>query len=159
MRYGGIDIGTAQIGYAIVDEEENVIESGSFVTRTRTPFTDWDIMFSALLSVYSWARQWDVDVVGIEYPFVGPNPQVGIALGVVFGYLAALFTERAIVYKVSVLEAKQVLTGSGRATKKQMVESARELNPDVKTEHEADAIAVAISAIGMHEQWKHASTV
>jgi crossover junction endodeoxyribonuclease RuvC len=79
-------------------------------------------------------------------------PQSGITLGKVTGVILLAGCRKNVrVIEVSVREAKQVLTGSGRADKKQLEESIRRrLNHQIpiKPYHASDAMALAM--IGLY---------
>jgi len=145
----GIDVGTRVVGYAKINREGVVVSSGSKSLRAESTGDQWDNFVGRLAILSKWLPQlFDMpyDVVGIECPYAGPNPQVYLKLGIVFGYVAHAAQRRGIsIIRVAPTQAKKALSGNGRTTKHEMVQCARTFTGlDITSHDEADAIGVAL---------------
>lgn len=92
-------------------------------------------------------EDWRPTLVVIESPFMGANRQTGLILSELHGVLRERVGRHGVVLQVvppSTL--KRMATGSGAATKEQMVARARELGADVANDDEADAFLLAHGA-------------
>jgi len=150
----GIDPGLADTGIAIVEGAGGRIESYAFgAIRTaagRRVEDRLDRIYSRLTSVLSEERP---DLMVVEDVFSLPeNPKSGIALGKVCGVIILGACRcRVPVIEVAVREAKQVLTGNGRASKQQLESAVRHAlgrSDPIRPFHASDAVALAL--IGLY---------
>jgi len=146
----GIDPGLAATGVALVRGTGLRVSSFSYGAIKTTPCQTLperlNAVYSGLLSVLETEHP---HLIVVEDVFSSPEfPQSGITLGKVIGViLLAGYRKNIPVMEVSVREAKQVLTGNGRAGKKQLEESVRRrLNHSmpIKPDHASDAMALAM---------------
>jgi crossover junction endodeoxyribonuclease RuvC len=147
----GIDPGTRQTGYAVVEASGDVaivIDSGAVSASPRYPFHErLRIVFDGLVDI---VERYHPDEIAIEDVFVKKNVRVALKIGHVRG--VALLV--AAMHEVPVGEyspgaIKQAVVGSGSASKEQvkfMVTALLKL-ADVPGEDEADALAVALCHI------------
>lgn len=157
----GIDPGLAATGVAVVRGTCLQVAGFSYgAIRTKPSHTlpqRLQMIYSGILSVLE-AEQ--PDLMAVEDVFsVEKFPQSGITLGKVTGVILLAGCQQHIpVMEISVREAKQVLTGSGRAGKKQLEETVRRrLNhpAPIKPDHSSDAMALAM--VGLF-RWDHRFT-
>ena len=150
IKVVGIDPGLAATGVAVVKGEGLCVSSfsyGAIKTASCQKLQErLNVIYSGLLSVLE-AEQPDLMVVEDVFS-VEKFPQSGISLGKVTGVILLAGCHKNIpIMEVSVREAKQILTGSGRAGKKQLEESVRRrLNHStpIKPYHSSDAMALAM---------------
>ena len=154
MKIIGIDPGLAATGIGIVEGTHLKIAAyryGSIETpKDRSPAERLDLIFSRLVSVL---EDEIPDLMIVEDVFsLKENPKSGIVLGKVSGVvLLAGHRSRIPVAEIAVREAKQVLTGNGRAGKEQLETAVRHhLNcrVPIRPFHASDALALAI--IGLY---------
>jgi crossover junction endodeoxyribonuclease RuvC len=146
----GIDPGLAATGVALVKGSGLSVESysyGTIRTSSKAPLQErLDRIFTKLSGVLTDAVP-DVMVVEDVF-FLEKYPKSGILLGRVTGVILLAGAQHHIpVIEVPVREAKQVLTGSGNAGKRQLEKSVRQrLNHPVpiKPYHASDAMALAL---------------
>jgi crossover junction endodeoxyribonuclease RuvC len=146
----GIDPGLAATGVALVRGTGLCVSSFSYGAIKTTPCQPLperlNVIYSGLLSMLETEHP---QLIVVEDVFSTPKfPQSGITLGKVIGViLLAGYRKNIPVMEVSVREAKQVLTGNGRAGKKQLEESVRRrLNHSspIQPDHASDAMALAM---------------
>ncbi|MFZ2632407.1 MAG: crossover junction endodeoxyribonuclease RuvC [Desulfosalsimonadaceae bacterium] len=150
IKVVGIDPGLAATGVAVVRGEGLCVSSFSYGAIKTTPCQKLqdrlNVIYSGMLSVLE-AEGPDLMVVEDVFS-VEKFPQSGITLGKVTGVILLAGCRKNIpIMEVSVREAKQVLTGSGRAGKKQLEESVRRrLNHSapITPYHCSDAMALAM---------------
>ncbi|RJP85595.1 MAG: crossover junction endodeoxyribonuclease [Desulfobacteraceae bacterium] len=150
IKVVGIDPGLAATGVAVVNGAGLSVSSFSYGAITTKPCQKLqerlNSIYSGLVSVLE-AEQPDLMVVEDVFS-VEKFPKSGITLGKVTGIILLAGCRKNIpIMEVSVREAKQVLTGSGRAGKKQLEESVRRrLNHSrpIKPYHSSDAMALAM---------------
>jgi len=149
MRVMGIDPGIAATGYGVVSQERSQLKLHCADTIKTSP----DLPLSVRLElIYSTLRerieQYQPQVVALEELFVARNYKMALKLGQAMGVakLAAAQVQLPV-FSYSVLQVKQAVVGYGRADKAQvqvMVAKLLNLTSLPSTEHEADALAVAI---------------
>ena len=154
----GIDPGLADTGVGIVEGEKTGIRHYSFGTihttakqplpyRLNHIFTNLNDLLAAETP----------DLMVLEDVFsLKEYPASGITLGQVTGIiLLAGYRAGIRVASVPVRVAKQVITGSGRAGKKQMSEAVRRMvNHDepIRPDHASDALALAIMGLFRYDR-------
>ncbi len=149
MKIIGIDPGTRNVGYGIVEERGSqlvYIASGTIVTRGAE-------LAHRLVEIYNGLKGaiqiYQPDEAGVETVFAGSNIQTAIAIGEGRGVALLAAAEAGIPvcgYEPTLI--KKAVTSSGRAGKEQMQEMVRillSLREIPETDHEADALAIAIT--------------
>ena len=150
MRILGIDPGMAIVGYGILDYERenlNLTSSGSIQTKKGTRES------SRLLEIYNdmetVIQKFEPDAAAIEKLFFFRNRTTVMPVAHARGVILMVLEKYGIpIYEYTPMEVKQVLTGYGRANKKevqQMVEiSLKNTKNMPKLDDTVDAIAIDI---------------
>ena len=150
MKILGIDPGMAIVGYSIVDYDGKNIElehSGSI----QTPKGERES--ARLLEIFndmtSIVEKYKPDVCAIEKLFFFRNQTAVMPVAHARGVILTVLEKFGIpIYEYTPMEVKQILTGYGRASKKeveQMVKIALESEKLPKLDDTVDSIAIAIS--------------
>ena len=150
MKILGIDPGMAIVGYSIVDYDGKNIElehSGSI----QTPKGERES--ARLLEIFndmtSIVEKYKPDVCAIEKLFFFRNQTTVMPVAHARGVILTVLEKFGIpIYEYTPMEVKQIWTGYGRASKKeveQMVKIALESEKLPKLDDTVDSIAIAIS--------------
>lgn len=149
----GIDPGTAKTGYAVVktngvDKRPFLIDVGCITTL---PEEDMHfrlgILYKSLLDLGEKHRP---DVMVIEKLFFNTNAKTAISVGQARGVsllVAANSQKKMEVFEYTALQAKLVVTGYGRADKKEMQEALKKymgLKEVIKPDDATDAVAIVL---------------
>jgi crossover junction endodeoxyribonuclease RuvC len=142
----GIDPGSRRCGYGVVARERGrlrVLDSGVLVPGELPIPERLARILDGLGEVIRRAAPAEVS---IEHVFAGVSPRSALVLGQARGVaLAAAARAGLPVHEYQPSEVKLAFTGSGRASKEQMLRTARTLlGVDADLSDEADAIAVAV---------------
>ncbi len=148
MRILGVDPGTLNLGYGVVDVEDELrmVDCGVLNLPSRIPVEE------RLRSIYAQLSkiiaEHEPDEVAIEEPFVGRNVRSAFAIGraQAISILAAADVGLPVFY-YSPASVKQQVTSYGRSDKQQVWEMVRVqlgLTEAPQPHHAADALAVAI---------------
>lgn len=149
MKILGIDPGMAIVGYAMIEVEDSSIKlltSGSIQTDKNK--TD----SSRLLEIYNDLSQivekYEPDCVSVEELFFFKNQRTIIPVAEARGVILTVLEKYKVpIYSYTPMEVKLVLTGYGRAEKKEVEQMVKVvLNGDnlPKLDDTVDAIAIAI---------------
>ncbi len=142
----GIDPGSRRCGYGVVVREGGrlrVLESGVLVPGEHPVAERLARILDGLGEVIARTRPAEVS---IEQIFAGVSPRSALDLGQARGVALAASARAGLpVFEYQPAEVKLAFTGSGRASKEQMVRTARALlGIDAALADEADAIALAV---------------
>ncbi|CAN2040778.1 Crossover junction endodeoxyribonuclease RuvC [Candidatus Magnetomoraceae bacterium gMMP-15] len=150
MKVIGIDPGLAATGVGMVRGSKLRVEAYSFCTITTSKDLPLpDRLYHIFNEVHKILQDVKPDLMVIEDIFsLKQYPKSGITLGKVSGVilLAGSYMNLPIM-EISVKQAKQVLTGSGRADKKQLERAVRHVlncSSPIKSSHASDALALAL---------------
>lgn len=138
----GIDIGTKDIGYALI-HDKIIVASGVWHFQGRLLERLEELCYE---SARFFGAQWfdSIEIVGIEDVWVGPNRQTSIKLAKAWGIVyAAAVVNVMNVFEIAPSAAKKALTGNGRANKADVLRYVNEHIQPCSSQDEADAIAVA----------------
>ena len=149
MKILGIDPGMAIVGYALVEVINDNIElltSGSIQTDKKLDDS------KRLLEIYNDLSQivekYEPDCASVEQLFFFKNQKTIIPVAEARGVILTVLEKFGIpTYSYTPMEVKQVLTGYGRAEKKeveQMVKLTLQTDNLPKLDDTVDAIAIAI---------------
>lgn len=149
MKILGIDPGMAIVGYGMIGVENDQIElltSGSIQTDKKLDDS------KRLLEIYNDLSQivekYKPDCASVEQLFFFKNQKTIIPVAEARGVILTVLEKYGIpIYSYTPMEVKQVLTGYGRAEKKEVEQMVRlTLNSDnlPKLDDTVDAIAIAI---------------
>jgi crossover junction endodeoxyribonuclease RuvC len=142
----GIDPGSRRCGYGVVAREGGrlrVLASGVLAPKAPGIAERLALIQDGLDAIIRGARPVEVSV---EQVFAGVSPRSALVLGQARGVaLAAAARAGLPVFEYQPSEVKLAFTGSGRASKEQMVRTARALlGLDADLADEADAVALAV---------------
>ena len=150
MKILGIDPGMAIVGYAMIDYEgkDNIklLTSGSIQTDKKQSDS------RRLLEIYNdlslIVEKYQPDCASVEQLFFFKNQKTIIPVAEARGVILTVLEKYSIpIYSYTPMEVKQVLTGYGRADKKEVEQMVR-LNLGAeelpKLDDTVDAIAIAI---------------
>ncbi|MGE3299610.1 MAG: crossover junction endodeoxyribonuclease RuvC [Arcobacter sp.] len=149
MKILGIDPGTRNCGYAIVEKngrELKLIEAGLIKIKTKilqeqiVEMTEgFDLLF----------QKHKIDEVSIEDMFYAFNPKTVIKLAQFRGAISLkILQEFGNFAEYTPLQVKQAVTGNGKATKEQvafMVKRLLGVKKEIKPLDITDAIAIALT--------------
>lgn len=148
-RILGIDPGTIHVGYGIIEihpNGERYVASGSIHARQENVAKRLVDIHAGLRAVI---RQYQPSVAAIESVFIGNNIKTAIAIGEGRGVAMLSAAEAGLeVLGYEPATIKKCVAGSGRAGKEQiqrMVTVLLSLPETPATDHEADALAIAIT--------------
>lgn len=149
MKIFGIDPGLAIVGYGLIDVDKDNIEllaSGSIQTCKNCK--DEERLLDIFNDLCTLIEKYKPDCASIEKLFFFKNQKTIIPVAEARGViLAALQKYNIPIYEYTPMEVKQVLTGHGRASKKEvesMVRLTLETDTFPKLDDTIDAIAIAI---------------
>jgi len=155
----GIDPGTAQMGWGIVEKQEakekgkpgriKHVEHGLIKTPSKEHLSKR--LLSIKRGVEELVDEHGVSEIVVERVFFNVNKRSAISVAQSYGVILLLAGERDIpIYEYNALEAKLHLTGHGRADKK-LVQLALKKKFRLKKHptpvHAADALAIAVCHI------------
>jgi len=149
MKILGIDPGMAIVGYGLIEGEEDnykLIASGSIQTDKKLEDS------KRLLEIYNdlslIVEKYTPDCASVEQLFFFKNQKTVIPVAEARGVILTVLEKYNIpTYSYTPMEVKQVLTGYGRAEKKEvdrMVHIALGVEKLPKLDDTVDAIAIAI---------------
>lgn len=156
LRILGIDPGTANTGFGIVDRAGHRLAPIWYDCLTTRPTERaQDRLVRIGRAVREICERMQPDAMAIEELFFGANAKAALAVGQARGVCMFICGELGIpVYEYSPSSIKQAVTGYGRADKLQVMEMVRHqlgMSEVPKPDHAADALAVAITHAGsMH---------
>jgi crossover junction endodeoxyribonuclease RuvC len=142
----GIDPGSHRCGFGAVERvggRLRVVESGVLVPGDLALADRLARILDGLSDAIARARPAEV---AVEHVFAGASPRSALVLGQARGVALAVAGRAGLpVFEYRASEVKLAFTGSGRASKEQMLRTARTLlGVDAELADEADAIAIAV---------------
>jgi len=149
MRVLGIDPGTVNLGYGIVDEEEGVmamVDCGAVSVSSKISVEQrLSTLYERLGEIVA---RYQPDEVAIEEPFVAGNARSALAIGRAQAIAILAAANRKLpVFRYLPTKVKQQVTNYGASSKEQVQEMVRiqlGLTEVPKSSDAADALAVAI---------------
>ena len=149
MKILGIDPGMAIVGYGLIKFEEDkpiLLASGSIQTDKKMPDS------KRLLEIYddlsTIVEKYKPDCASVEQLFFFKNQKTVMPVAEARGVILTVLEKFKIpIFSYTPMEVKQVLTGYGRADKKeveQMVKIALDTDILPKLDDTVDAVAIAI---------------
>ena len=149
MKILGIDPGMAIVGYGLIEKSDDNIEliaSGSIQTDKK--LSDSKRLLEIFNDLSTVIEKYQPDCASVEKLFFFKNQKTVIPVAEARGViLTALEKYNIQTFSYTPMEVKQVLTGYGRADKKeveQMVKIALQTEALPKLDDTVDAIAIAI---------------
>jgi len=145
----GIDPGSRNLGYAIVEQKQNsikLIEAGLIKIEPNSLQYQLSQLIEGLDLVL---RDHKIDEVAIEDIFFAFNPKTVLKLAQFRGALSLRILQlHGNFYEYTPLQVKRALTGKAKASKEQvafMVKNILGIKKDIKPLDITDAIAIAIT--------------
>jgi len=149
MRILGIDPGMAIVGYGLIEydnEKPVLINSGSI--QTNKNLSDSERLLEIFNDLSTLVEELKPDCASVENLFFFKNQKTVIPVAEARGVILTVLQKYKIpTYSYTPMEVKQVLTGYGRAEKKEVEQMVKiSLNTDTlpKLDDTVDAIAIAI---------------
>lgn len=149
MKILGIDPGMAIVGYSVVDydgENFDLITSGSIQTQKNT--SDSSRLYEIFQDISVIIEKFQPEAASIEKLFFFRNRTTIIPVAEARGVIVMALEKYGIpIFEYTPIEIKQVLTGFGRASKKQveqMVQLTLKTETLPKLDDTIDSIAIAI---------------
>lgn len=148
MKILGIDPGMAIVGYGLIEYKNDkitLLSSGSI--RTDKTLTDAQRLLEIYNDLSTIIKEYKPDFASVEKLFFFKNQQTIIPVAEARGVILTVLQKFDIPFaEYTPLEVKQVLTGYGRATKKEVEQRVKiSLNTELpKLDDTVDAIAIAI---------------
>lgn len=149
MRIMGIDPGMALVGYGVIEIEngEAILKTSGSI-RTEKDKTVPTRLAEILTDIKALIEMYKPDVVSVEDLFFFKNQKTIIPVAQARGVILAVIESLNVpIYEYTPMQVKQVLTGYGRATKKEVEDMVRLVikNKELpKLDDTVDAIAIAI---------------
>ncbi len=149
MRILGIDPGMAIVGYSLVDyvNDKYLLETSGSIQTDKSE-TDSERLLEIFNDLSSICETLNPDCAAIEKLYFFKNQKTIIPVAEARGVIMTVLQKYNIPsYEYTPIEVKQVLTGYGRATKKeveQMVKITLEKDDLPKLDDTIDSIAIAI---------------
>lgn len=145
----GIDPGTASMGYGIIKIDGNrAILKEHGVVRTKPGVTmpkRLGVLYSHLDDV---TRKFKPDVVSIEKLFFNTNSKTAMSVGQARGIsMLVAAHNNVVVVEYTALQAKKILSGYGRASKKEMQDAVKKhlgISTTIKPDDANDGVAMAL---------------
>jgi len=149
FRILGVDPGTLNMGYGIVEETSatlKALKSGSLTPgKNLTLGERLQKLYIALIQIVD---EWHPSEIAVEEPFVAKNVRSAIAIGQAQGVALMAAASRSIpLYRYSPREIKLAVTASGAGSKEQvktMVEIQLNITECLTSTDASDALAVAL---------------
>lgn len=150
MKILGIDPGMAIVGYGLIEEDNNnnfkLLASGSIQTDKK--LDDSKRLLEIYKDLSTIIEEYKPDCASVEQLFFFKNQKTVIPVAEARGVILTVLEKYGIpTYSYTPMEVKQVLTGYGRAEKKEvdrMVHIALNTDTLPKLDDTVDAIAIAI---------------
>ncbi len=150
MRIIGIDPGIARVGWGIIDQTTNKVNTIAFDCFETHKSLPTEIR---LLEIYTFISnllsEYKPDALSIEELFFNTNAKTALVVGHARGIvLLAAATQKIPIVSYTPLQVKMALTGYGRADKSQighMVKTLLYLKSIPKPDDTADALAIALT--------------
>jgi crossover junction endodeoxyribonuclease RuvC len=145
----GIDPGTTVLGFALFETTSakgSLIEFGTFrLNKIKDHADKLKAIFEKTLQLI---ERYQPQILAVEAPFYGKNPQSMLKLGRSQGVvIAAAMYKGLAVFEYSPRKIKQSITGNGNASKEQVAAMLQNMNLIEKTKYAfdaTDALAVAV---------------
>lgn len=150
MRMLGIDPGLQATGWGLVCLSAHHLHyEGHGIIRTTTKMSDADRLCVISAQLSDVIQRYQPDSAIIEEIFVSQNARAALRLGMARGVaIQTCGAAGLIIDEIAARAAKQAVTGTGKADKKQMAAMvARLLNIKQPPSDAADALAMAIAGV------------
>ncbi|MCL1849966.1 MAG: crossover junction endodeoxyribonuclease RuvC [Bacteroidetes bacterium] len=152
----GIDPGTTILGFALLEAsatKNSLIEIGTFrLSKIKEHADKLKAIFEKTLQLIEHHQP---QILAIEAPFYGKNPQSMLKLGRAQGVVIAAAMYKGLeVFEYSPRKIKQSITGNGNASKEQVAAMLQNMNLITENKHSFDATDALAVAVCHHLQNK-----
>jgi crossover junction endodeoxyribonuclease RuvC len=156
----GIDPGTTVLGFAILDattSQGTLVDIGTLrLNKIKEHADKLKTIFERTLQLI---ELYQPQMLSIEAPFYGKNPQSMLKLGRAQGVVIAAAMYKGLeVFEYSPRKIKQSITGNGNASKEQVAAMLQNMNLIEEKKHPFDATDALAVAVCHHLQNKIIST-
>jgi len=150
----GIDPGTTVLGFALLETNSSngsLSEMGTFrLNKIKDHADKLKAIFEKTLHLIEIHQP---QILAIEAPFYGKNPQSMLKLGRAQGVVIAAAMYKGLeVFEYSPRKIKQSITGNGNASKEQVAAMLKNMNLIKENEHPLDATDALAAAVCHHLQ-------
>jgi len=150
----GIDPGTTVLGFALIDATTScgaMLEIGAFrLSKIKEHSEKLKAIFEKTLQII---EQHQPQILAIEAPFYGKNPQSMLKLGRAQGVVIAAAMYKGLeVFEYSPRKIKQSITGNGNASKEQIAAMLKNMNLITENRYSLDATDALAVAVCHHLQ-------
>jgi crossover junction endodeoxyribonuclease RuvC len=155
----GVDPGTTILGFALIDAtspQGKLLEMGTFrLSKIKEHADKLKAIFEKTLEII---ETFQPQILAIEAPFYGKNPQSMLKLGRAQGVVIAAAMYKGLeVFEYSPRKIKQSITGNGNASKEQVAAMLKNMNLIWENKHSYDATDALAAAVCHHLQNRIAS--
>jgi len=148
----GIDPGTARLGYGVIRKtksKKNKLKAIDYgCIETSSDLSDGERLKKINNELNKLIKKQKPNVLAVENVYFFKNLKTAITVSQAKGIILLVAAKKKIpVYEFSPLEVKTVVSGYGRASKKQiqrMVKYLLDIKKTFKSDDEADALGIAI---------------
>jgi len=152
----GIDPGTTVLGFALIDatlSQGKLLDIGTLrLSKVKEHSEKLKTVFEKTLEIIS---IYQPQILAIEAPFYGKNPQSMLKLGRAQGVVIAAAMYRGLeVFEYSPRKIKQSITGNGNASKEQVAAMLQNMNLIKENNYPFDATDALAVAVCHHLQNK-----
>lgn len=144
----GIDIGTNNIGFSVMDNKENLLYKDYLDLKGQTDCKSLNYLYIKMNEI---CVKYSINNICLEHIFITNNFKAGgtikcaEAVGVVMLFCSL---NNIAFYKIGIGTVKKQITGNGRAKKEDIIKEINNIYKlKNKNEHIADAIAIALTFI------------
>ena len=143
----GIDPGLANIGWAVLKNEETLVECGCLKTK----ISDASVVRLSKIynEVYRLIKKYKVEAVALETLFFAKNAKSAIKVSEAIGVIKLCGVRCGLqVFGYTPLQVKMALVGYGRAEKEQvevMIRHFLKMETSISPSHASDAVAVGLT--------------
>ena len=147
LRVIGIDLGTKVSGFGLLDfsaQKESYVASGVMKFPPQESMSKRLVKFEQ--DCMELLEHFSPQLIVVEVPFIGLNPKSTIHLSMFRAVVLLLAEKQQIeLLELSPREIKMLFVGNGRASKQEIIMTARKHFgiPSLESPDEADALAIA----------------
>jgi crossover junction endodeoxyribonuclease RuvC len=150
----GIDPGTTILGFALLDATSSngaLLDIGTFrLNKIKEHSEKLKAIFEKALEII---ERFQPQILAIEAPFYGKNPQSMLKLGRAQGVVIAAAMYKGLeVFEYSPRKIKQSITGNGNASKEQIAAMLKNMNLITENRYSFDATDALAAAVCHHLQ-------
>jgi len=142
----GIDPGLNNVGWAILKDEDTLVEYGCIENKVGEVFEKLGVIYEEIERLI---RKHNVKTLAIEDLFFAKNKKSALKVAEAMGAIKVAGVNNGVqVKEYTPLQVKMAVVGYGRADKEQvlsMVSRILDIEEKIRPDHAADAVAVALT--------------